>query len=213
MDVVESSLMKEYVILSLIQNSFIYNTVLCCLVCLYSSLGVPDRVKGGVYQVAFDLSETATYQFLPKFPWRFSSSSSRLRLWSRQSYPPSDLQVDQRKTRTPPRPSTRRTKQLRSAAVHVQSRPKYHERDIRTQMSMLYNFLTRGFDAEDVQDTDIKQHSTGSVRTLSFCKIGPREKAKYLHLCGTAAENHIKNIETAKAVTKMQGLPREAQSN
>ncbi|EDS37138.1 26S proteasome regulatory subunit rpn2 [Culex quinquefasciatus] len=77
MDVVESSLMKEYVILSIIQNSFIHNTVLCCLVCLYSSLGVPDRgktrwpspnystVKGGVYQVAFDLSETATHQFLP----------------------------------------------------------------------------------------------------------------------------------------------------
>ncbi|XP_038111565.1 uncharacterized protein LOC6042145 isoform X2 [Culex quinquefasciatus] len=33
----------EGVILSLIQNSFIHNTVLCCLVCLYSSLGVPDR--------------------------------------------------------------------------------------------------------------------------------------------------------------------------
>ncbi|XP_052567076.1 histone-lysine N-methyltransferase SETD1-like [Culex pipiens pallens] len=85
-------------------------------------------------------------------------------------------------------------------------------------MSMLYNFLTRGFDAEDDQyirqsyelmlgdDTDIKQHSMGSVRTQSICKIDPREKAKYkyLHLCGTAAGNHLKNIETTKAVTKMQ---------
>ncbi|XP_039436018.1 histone-lysine N-methyltransferase SETD1-like [Culex pipiens pallens] len=141
--------------------------------------------------------------------------------------------------------------------------PKYHERDIRTQMSILYDFLTRGIDAEDVQyirqsyelllgdDTnnywlnathwvdhcttdrsflppppkkrkkdketvwDIKQHSTGSARTQGFYKIDPREKAKYKyhHLRGTAAENHLKNIETAKAVTKMQGLSREARSN
>ncbi|XP_038120310.1 histone-lysine N-methyltransferase SETD1 [Culex quinquefasciatus] len=33
---------------------------------------------------------------------------------------------------------------------------------------------------------NIKQHSTGSVRTQSFCKIDPREKATYLSLCGTA---------------------------
>uniref|UniRef100_A0A1Q3G0T9 [histone H3]-lysine(4) N-trimethyltransferase n=1 Tax=Culex tarsalis TaxID=7177 RepID=A0A1Q3G0T9_CULTA len=141
--------------------------------------------------------------------------------------------------------------------------PKYHERDIRSQMTILYDFLTRGIDAEDIQyirqsyelllgdDTnnywlnathwvdhcttdrsflppppkkrkkdketvwDIKQHSTGSARTQGFYKIDPREKAKYKyhHLRGTAAENHLKNIETAKAVTKMQGLSREARSN
>lgn len=62
--------------------------------------------------------------------------------------------------------------------------------------------------------TDIKQHSTGSARTQGFYKIDPREKAKYKyhHLKGTAAANHL-NIETAKAVTKMQGLSREARSN
>ncbi|EDS37137.1 conserved hypothetical protein [Culex quinquefasciatus] len=36
------------------------------------------------------------------------------------------------------------------------------------------------------KDMNIKQHSTGSVRTQSFCKIDPREKATYLSLCGTA---------------------------
>ncbi|XP_062559096.1 histone-lysine N-methyltransferase SETD1-like [Armigeres subalbatus] len=63
--------------------------------------------------------------------------------------------------------------------------------------------------------SDIKQHSTGSARTQGFYKIDPREKAKYKyhHLKGTAAANHLNNIETAKAVTKMQGLSREARSN
>ncbi|XP_053697450.1 histone-lysine N-methyltransferase SETD1 [Sabethes cyaneus] len=140
---------------------------------------------------------------------------------------------------------------------------KYHERDIRSEMSILYDFLTRGIDSEDIQyirqsyemlltdDTnnywlnathwvdhcttersfippptkkrkkdkesvsDIKQHSTGSARTQGFYKIDPREKAKYKyhHLKGTPAANHLNNIETAKAATKMQGLSREARSN
>ncbi|XP_058447865.1 histone-lysine N-methyltransferase SETD1 [Malaya genurostris] len=140
---------------------------------------------------------------------------------------------------------------------------KYRERDIRSEMAVLYDFLTRGIDGEDVQyikqsyelllsdDTnnywlnathwvdhcttersflppptkkrkkdkesvsDIKQHSTGSARTQGFYKIDPREKAKYKyhHLKGTPAANHLNNIETAKAATKMQGLSREARSN
>lgn len=140
---------------------------------------------------------------------------------------------------------------------------KYYERDIRAEMEILYEFLTRGIDAEDIQYikqsyelllsddansywlnathwvdhcttersflpppakkrkkdkesvSDIKQHSTGSARTEGFYKIDPREKAKYKyhHLKGTAAANHLNNIETAKAATKMQGLSREARSN
>ncbi|XP_058822161.1 histone-lysine N-methyltransferase SETD1 isoform X2 [Topomyia yanbarensis] len=140
---------------------------------------------------------------------------------------------------------------------------KYRERDIRSEMAVLYDFLTRGIDAEDVQYikqsyelllsddannywlnathwvdhcttersflppptkkrkkdkesvSDIKQHSTGSARTQGFYKIDPREKAKYKyhHLKGTPAANHLNNIETAKAATKMQGLSREARSN
>lgn len=140
---------------------------------------------------------------------------------------------------------------------------KYYERDMHSEMAILYDFLTRGIDAEDIQYikqsyelllsddansywlnathwvdhcttersfvpppakkrkkdkesvSDIKQHSTGSARTQGFYKIDPREKAKYKyhHLKGTAAANHLNNIETAKAATKMQGLSREARSN
>lgn len=140
---------------------------------------------------------------------------------------------------------------------------KYYQRDIHSEMAILYDFLTRGIDAEDIQYikqsyelllsddansyllnathwvdhcttersfvpppakkrkkdkesvSDIKQHSTGSARTEGFYKIDPREKAKYKyhHLKGTAAANHLNNIEIAKAATKMQGLSREARSN
>lgn len=140
---------------------------------------------------------------------------------------------------------------------------KYCERDIRSEMTVLYDFLTRGIDAEDIHYirqsyelllsddatnywlnathwvdhcttersfvpppakkrkkdkeyvSDIKQHPTGSARTEGFYKIDPREKAKYKyhHLKGTAAASHLTHIETAKAVTKMQGLSREARSN
>ncbi|EDS43716.1 SETD1A protein [Culex quinquefasciatus] len=179
MDVVESSLMKEYVILSLIQNSFIYNTVLCCLVCLYSSLGVPDRED-----------PLAVADLLDSQGW---CVPGRVRSVRNGNLPvsaqiPMEVQQQQQPTATvvapvvPTQRSAGRPKEdpnapkakykkdkaaavaaatlqtfaataatFSSAAVHVQSRPKYHERDIRTQMSMLYNFLTRGFDAEDVQ--------------------------------------------------------------
>ncbi|EDS41149.1 SETD1A protein [Culex quinquefasciatus] len=177
MDVVESSLMKEYVILSLIQNSFFQNTVRCCLVCLYSSLGVPDRgktrwpspnystVKGGVYQVAFDLSETATHQFLPMEVQQQQQPTATevapvvptQRSAGRPKEDPNAPKAKYKKDKAAAvaaatlQSFAAAADTFSSAAVHVHARPKYHERDIRTQMSMLYNFLSRGFDAEDVQ--------------------------------------------------------------
>ncbi|EDS42467.1 conserved hypothetical protein [Culex quinquefasciatus] len=236
MDVVESSLMKEYVTLSLIQNRFIHNTVLCCLVCLYKDplavaklldnqgCCVTDRVRSvrnGNPAVSAQIpmevqqhQQPAATEVAPVVPAHRSTGRPK-----KDPNAPNANHFFQQQALLPFAAGQQR--------FTFMPMPKYHERDIRTQMSMLYNFLTRGFDAEDVQyihqsyelmlgdDTDIKQHSTGSVRTQSFCKIDPREKTKYkyLHLCGTAAGNHLKNIETAKAVTKMQGLPREAQSN
>ncbi|EDS32981.1 set domain protein [Culex quinquefasciatus] len=231
MDVVESSLMKEYVILNLIQNSFIHNTVRCCLVCLYSSLGVPDREDPLAVAELFDSQGWCVSGRVRSVRNGNPAVSAQIPIEVQQQQQPTATEVapvvqTQRSAGRPnedpnaPKAKYKKDKAaavtaatlqtfaaaaatFSSAAVHVHARPKYHDRDIRTQMSMLHNFLTRGFDAEDVQDTDIKQHSTGSVRTLSFCKIGPREKAKYLHLCGTAAENHLKNIETAKAVSQV----------
>ncbi|EDS45318.1 conserved hypothetical protein [Culex quinquefasciatus] len=61
----------------------------------------------------------------------------------------------------------------------------------------------------------LKYHERESGHRCPSCTIptrGKKAKYKYLHLRGTAAENHLKNIETAKAVTKMQGLSREARS-
>ncbi|EDS39610.1 conserved hypothetical protein [Culex quinquefasciatus] len=222
MDVVESSLMKEYVItrmlayifqlkipnviLSLIQNSFFHNTVLCCLVCLYSSLGVPDRktrwpspnystVKGGVYQVAFDLSETATHQFLPMEVQQQQQPTATevapvvptQRSAGRPKEDPNAPKAKYKKDKAAAvAAATLQTfaaaaATFSSAAVHVHARPKYHERDIRTQMSMLYNFLSRGFDAEDVQcirqSYENQTALDGVGATQSFCKIDPREKA------------------------------------
>ncbi|EDS42927.1 conserved hypothetical protein [Culex quinquefasciatus] len=108
--------------------------------------------------------------------------------------------------------------------------PKYHERDIRTQMPILYATNCCSVTTPTI---------TGSTRLGRSLHDGPefpatateeaqkrqgnrvRHKAaldgvganKYHHLRGTAAENHLKNIGTAKAVTKMQGLSREACSN
>uniref|UniRef100_A0A182NMP3 [histone H3]-lysine(4) N-trimethyltransferase n=1 Tax=Anopheles dirus TaxID=7168 RepID=A0A182NMP3_9DIPT len=150
--------------------------------------------------------------------------------------------------------------------------PKYRQREIPTEMGILFDFLTRGIDTEDVRYirqsyellllddassywlnathwvdhcstdrsfepallapppnkrrkkdkvdggcslADIKLHRTGSARTEGYYKIDPREKAKYKyhHLKGTAAANLVSNLELAKAVTKMQGISREARSN
>uniref|UniRef100_A0A182PCR3 [histone H3]-lysine(4) N-trimethyltransferase n=1 Tax=Anopheles epiroticus TaxID=199890 RepID=A0A182PCR3_9DIPT len=151
--------------------------------------------------------------------------------------------------------------------------PKYRPREFATEMGILFDFLTRGIDTEDIRYirqsydlllmddassywlnathwvdhcatdrnfepallapppskrrkkdkaggggsslADIKLHRTGSARTEGYYKIDPREKAKYKyhHLKGTAAANHLSNLELAKAVTKMQGISREARSN
>ncbi|XP_058128570.1 histone-lysine N-methyltransferase SETD1 [Anopheles ziemanni] len=152
--------------------------------------------------------------------------------------------------------------------------PKYRQRDMHSEMAILYDFLTRGIDNEDIRYirqsydmmllddassywlnathwvdhcttnrnfepallappphsakrrkkdkagggsslADIKQHRTGCARTEGYYKIDPREKAKYKyhHLKGTAAANHLSNLELAKAVAKMQGISREARSN
>ncbi|XP_052563798.1 histone-lysine N-methyltransferase SETD1A-like [Culex pipiens pallens] len=206
--------------------------MLCCLVCLYTRWPSPNcsTAKGGVYQIAFDLSET-------QFSSRRLVNRPRPAIYRSTKERPERPQGQVQERQSSCGGSSYATNLCRRGSHFFQQQallpfaagqqrftfmpvPKYHERDIRTQMSMLYNFLTRGFDTEDVQyirqsyelmlgnDTDIKQHSTGSVRTQSFCKIDPREKAKYkyLHLCGTAAGNHLKNNETAKAVTKMQGF-------
>uniref|UniRef100_A0A182LX89 [histone H3]-lysine(4) N-trimethyltransferase n=1 Tax=Anopheles culicifacies TaxID=139723 RepID=A0A182LX89_9DIPT len=151
--------------------------------------------------------------------------------------------------------------------------PKYRPRELANEMGLLFDFLTRGIDTEDIRYirqsydlllmddassywlnathwvdhcatdrsfepallvppptkrrkkdkaggggsslADIKLHRTGSARTEGYYKIDPREKAKYKyhHLKGTAAANHLSNLELAKAVTKMQGISREARSN
>ncbi|XP_053671104.1 histone-lysine N-methyltransferase SETD1 [Anopheles nili] len=151
--------------------------------------------------------------------------------------------------------------------------PKYRPRELSYEMGILFDFLTRGIDNEDIRYiqqsyellllddassywlnathwvdhcatdrsfepallavppgkrrkkdklggggsslADIKLHRTGSARTEGYYKIDPREKAKYKyhHLKGTAAANHLSNLELAKAVTKMQGISREARSN
>uniref|UniRef100_A0A182VQ29 [histone H3]-lysine(4) N-trimethyltransferase n=1 Tax=Anopheles minimus TaxID=112268 RepID=A0A182VQ29_9DIPT len=151
--------------------------------------------------------------------------------------------------------------------------PKYRPRELANEMGLLFDFLTRGIDTEDIRYirqsydlllmddassywlnathwvdhcatdrnfepallvppptkrrkkdkaggsgsslADIKLHRTGSARTEGYYKIDPREKAKYKyhHLKGTAAANHLSNLELAKAVAKMQGISREARSN
>ncbi|XP_037922173.1 histone-lysine N-methyltransferase SETD1 [Hermetia illucens] len=139
----------------------------------------------------------------------------------------------------------------------------YKPRDVRGEMMMLYEFLTKGIDTEDIEylkrsyeyllqddansywlnathwvdhcqtdrtylpppplkkrkkDEEVHRHTTGSARTEGFYKVDVKEKAKHKY-------HHAKTYETersrqeaedqglAKAVTKMQGISREARSN
>lgn len=68
------------------------------------------------------------------------------------------------------------------------------------------------------KDEEVHRHTTGSARTEGFYKVDVKEKAKHKY-------HHAKTYETersrqeaedqglAKAVTKMQGISREARSN
>ncbi|KAL9694616.1 hypothetical protein quinque_013901 [Culex quinquefasciatus] len=211
------------VILSLIQNSFFQNTVRCCLKTRWPSPNY-STVKGGVYQVAFDLSETATHQFLPMEVQQQQQPTAT------EVAPVVPTQRSAGRPKEDPNAPKAKYKKDKAAAQQAllpfaagQQQFTFMPGPSTTSgisghrcpcctISYLAGSTPRTFSAS-TKAMNIKQHSTGSVRTQSFCKIDPREKATYLHLCGTAAENHLKNIETAKAVTKMQGLPREAQSN
>ncbi|KFB35238.1 AGAP002246-PA-like protein [Anopheles sinensis] len=198
-----------------------------------------------------------------------------------QPPPPAAAQKDRERKRPEKRPSDvlvgdrQDAMEAESAALErFVPVPKYRQRDMHSEMAILYDFLTRGIDNEDIRYirqsydmmllddassywlnathwvdhcttnrnfepallapsphsakrrkkdkagggsslADIKQHRTGCARTEGYYKIDPREKAKYKyhHLKGTAAANHLSNLELAKAVAKMQGISREARSN
>ncbi|KAK9876347.1 hypothetical protein WA026_012656 [Henosepilachna vigintioctopunctata] len=127
---------------------------------------------------------------------------------------------------------------------------KHMERDVVAQMGILYEFLTKGIDHEDIQfmktsyeamladdtmgywlnDThwvdhsitdlysnpkkkkkdDVRVHTSGSARTEGYYKISPYEKAKYKY---HHAKSHAVSLLPNAAVSKMQGLSREARSN
>ncbi|XP_045466894.1 histone-lysine N-methyltransferase SETD1 [Harmonia axyridis] len=127
---------------------------------------------------------------------------------------------------------------------------KHKDRDIAAQMAILYEFLTKGIDNEDIQymkksyealladdamsywlnDThwvdhcvtdlfsnprrkkkdDVKIHDSGCARTEGYYKISPQEKLKYKY---HHAKAHAVSLLPTAAVSKMQGISREARSN
>ncbi|KAH9641472.1 hypothetical protein HF086_006088 [Spodoptera exigua] len=115
----------------------------------------------------------------------------------------------------------------------------FKPRDLMAEMQVMYEFLTRGIDREDVEylrraydallaedahgywlnDTHwvdhppTDGHSSGSARTEGYYKMDARLKAKYKYHHGRSSAAALHAHTDDKKASKMQGLSREARSN